>query len=70
MSLLENYNNQYSFQPSPFAPAEFCQHSRSLGFTPLIVALESPCLLFPRKNVEEKAQLFPESLSLCNLGGQ
>lgn len=31
MSLLKNYSNQGSFWRSPFAPAEFCQHSRSLG---------------------------------------
>lgn len=31
MSLLKNYSKQASFWPSPFAPAEFCPHSRGLG---------------------------------------
>lgn len=31
MSLLKNYSNQGPLWPSPFVPAEFCQHSRSLG---------------------------------------
>ena len=31
MSLLKNYSNQGPLCPSPFVPAEFCQHSRSLG---------------------------------------
>lgn len=31
MSLLKNYSKRGSFWPSPFAPAEFSQHSRGLG---------------------------------------
>lgn len=67
-SLLKNYSNQGRLWPSAFVPAEFCQHSRSLGI-PVTCSSTWESMFFRGEISEDEELCCSEFLSLCNLGG-
>lgn len=69
MSLLKNYSNQGPLCPSPFVPAEFCQHSRSLGIPVTCSSTWESMFVFLGKFQKMRKLCCSEFLSLCNLGG-